>query len=395
MKRTLILAAALFVSAAAFAQQALGPASGITSPEINPDNTVTFRYRGPKAVTVQLTGDFLPTRKIEYERDGQKQVYEAAGVVNLKEGRDGMWTYTTEPLTGELYSYSFLVDGVRTMDPNNIYQNRDIATWTNIFTISAEKGDKGWYYEVHDTPHGNVAHVWYDSPTLGDTRRMSVYTPAGYEGGKQKYPVLYLLHGSGGDEDAWLDLGRTAQILDNLIAEGKAVPMIVVMPNGVFYNRAAPGAAVNMFQPTMANSRSDSTVEIEDSFPDIIKYVESNYRVKKGGDFRAVAGLSMGGRQSSRLSRRYPGTFSWVGQFSGVAVPNGDNDPELAAQFAAKPKLFWIGVGKDDGVKRNSLILKDYCDAHGYPCEYYESDGGHIWRNWRVYLTIFAQKIFK
>ena len=306
-----------------------------------------------------------------------------------------MWTYTSEPLTGELYSYSFLVDGVRTMDPNNIYQNRDIATWTNIFTISAEPGDKGWYYEVHDTPHGNVAHVWYNSPTLGTTRRMSVYTPAGYEGGKQKYPVLYLLHGSGGDEDAWLDLGRTAQILDNLIAEGKAEPMIVVMPNGVFYNRAAPGAAVNMFQPTMTNSRSDSTVEIEDSFPDIIKYVESNYRVKKGGDYRAVAGLSMGGRQSSRLSRRYPGTFSWVGQFSGVAVPNGDNDPELAAQFAAKPKLFWIGVGKDDGVKRNSLILKDYCDAHGYPCEYYESDGGHIWRNWRVYLTVFAQKIFK
>ena len=395
MKRTFILAAALLVSAAAFAQQALGPASGIISPEINPDHTVTFRYRGPKAVTVQLTGDFLPTRKIEYERDGQKQVYEAAGVVDLKEGRDGMWTYTTEPLTGELYSYSFLVDGVRTMDPNNIYQNRDIATWTNIFTLSAEQGDKGWYYEVHDTPHGNVAHVWYDSPTLGCTRRMSVYTPAGYEGGKQKYPVLYLLHGSGGDEDAWLDLGRTAQILDNLIAEGKAEPMIVVMPNGVFYNRAAPGAAVNMFQPTMTNSRSDSTVEIEDSFPDIIKYVESNYRVKKGGDYRAVAGLSMGGRQSSRLSRRYPGTFGWVGQFSGVAVPNGDDDPELAAQFAARPKLFWIGVGKDDGVKRNSLILKDYCDAHGYPCEYYESDGGHIWRNWRVYLTLFAQKIFK
>ena len=395
MKRTFILAVALLVGTTAFAQQALGPASGIISPEINPDHTVTFRYRGPKAITVQLTGDFLPTRQIEYERDGQKMIYEAPGVVDLKEGRDGMWTYTTESLTGELYSYSFLVDGVRTMDPNNIYQNRDIATWTNIFTISAEQGDKGWYYEVHDTPHGNVAHVWYDSPTLGATRRMSVYTPAGYEGGKQKYPVLYLLHGSGGDEDAWLDLGRTAQIMDNLIAEGKAEPMIVVMPNGVFYNRAAPGAAVNMFQPTMTNSRSDSTVEIEDSFPDIIKYVESHYRVKKGGDFRAVAGLSMGGRQSSRLSRRYPGNFSWVGQFSGVAVPSGDNDPELAAQFAAKPKLFWIGVGSADGVKRNSLILKEYCDTHGYPCEYYESDGGHIWRNWRVYLTIFAQKIFK
>ena len=150
-----------------------------------------------------------------------------------------------------------------------------------------------------------------------------------------------------------------------------------------------------MFQPTMANSRSDSTAEIEESFPDVIKFIEKHYRVKKDGYSRAVAGLSMGGRQSSRLSRRYPGTFGYVGQFSGVAVPNGDNDPELAAQFAAKPKLFWIGVGSADGVKRNSLILKDYCDKHGYPCEYYESDGGHIWRNWRVYLTLFAQKLFK
>ena len=378
MKRTLLLAAALLAGAVAFAQQALGPASGVTSPEINPDHTVTFRYRGPKAVTVQLQGDFLPGR------------------VDMKEGRDGMWTYTTEPLTGELYSYSFIVDGVRTMDPNNIYQNRDIATWTNIFTLSAEKGDKGWYYEVHDVPHGSVAHVWYDSPSLGMKRRLSVYTPAGYEDNpKAKYPVLYLLHGSGGDEDAWLDLGRTAQIMDNLIAEGKAKPMIVVMPNGVFFNSASPGAAVNMFQPTMANSRSDSTAEIEESFPDIIKFIEKHYRVKKDGYSRAVAGLSMGGRQSSRLSRRYPGTFGYVGQFSGVAVPNGENDPELAAQFAAKPKLFWIGVGKDDGVKRNSLILKDYCDSHGYPCEYYESDGGHIWRNWRIYLTVFAQKLLK
>ena len=346
MKRTLILAAALLVGAVASAQQALGPASGITSPEINPDHTVTFRYRGPKAVTVQLQGDFLPGR------------------VDMKEGRDGMWTYTTEPLTGELYSYSFIVDGVRTMDPNNIYQNRDIATWTNIFTLSAD--------------------------------RLTVYTPAGYEDNpKAKYPVLYLLHGSGGDEDAWSDLGRTAQIMDNLIAEGKAQPMIVVMPNGVYFNSAAPGAAVNMFQPTMANSRSDSTAEIEESFPDVMKFIEKHYRVKKDGYSRAVAGLSMGGRQSSRLARRYPGTFGYVGQFSGVAVPSGDNDPELAALFAAKPKLFWIGVGKDDGVKRNSLILKDYCDQHGYPCEYYESDGGHIWRNWRIYLTIFAQKLFK
>ena len=398
MKRILSLTAVLMAALVwpLAAQQALGPGTGIVSPEINPDHSVTFRLHAPKAVSVRLTGDFLPPQRIEYEADGRKQVYEAPGAVDMREGRDGIWTYTSAPLKGELYSYSFMVDGKKWMDPSNIYQNRDIATWTNIFTISAEQGDAGWYYEVHDTPHGSLSHVWYDSPTLGKQRRLTVYTPAGYEDNpKAKYPVLYLLHGSGGDEDAWSDLGRTAQILDNLIAEGKAKPMIVVMPNGVYFNQAAPGAAVNMFQPTMANSRSDSTVEIEDSFPDIIKFIEKRYRVKKDGYSRAVAGLSMGGRQSSRLSRRYPGTFGYVGQFSGVAVPNGDNDPELAAQFASKPKLFWIAVGSADGVKRNSLILKDYCDAHGYPCEYYESDGGHIWRNWRVYLTLFAQRLFK
>ena len=380
MKKLILSLAALAAAGiCASAQQALGPGTGLVSPEINPDHSVTFRYVNRKAITVKVTGDFLENQRVPAEMTE----------------KDGVWTYTTAPLAGELYSYSFIVNGERTFDPSNIYRNRDVATWTNIFTLSAEPGDKGWYYETHDTPHGTVSKVWYQSPTLKTYRRMSVYTPAGYEEGKGKYPVLYLLHGSGGDEDAWLDLGRTAQILDNLIAEGKAKPMIVVMPNGVYYNQAAPGADKNMFQPTMANSRSDSTVEIEESFPDVIKFVESHYRVAKGQYNRAIAGLSMGGRQSSRLARHYPGTFGYVGMFSGVVVANGDNDPALKAQFDAKPKLYWIGVGKDDGVKRNSVILRDYCVEKGYPVEYYESDGGHIWRNWRVYLTIFAQKLFK
>ena len=380
MKKLILSLAALAAAGiCASAQQALGPGPGLVSPEINPDHSVTFRYVNRKAITVKVTGDFLENQRVPAEMTE----------------KDGVWTYTTAPLAGELYSYSFIVNGERTFDPSNIYRNRDVATWTNIFTLSAEPGDKGWYYETHDTPHGTVSKVWYQSPTLKTYRRMSVYTPAGYEEGKGKYPVLYLLHGSGGDEDAWLDLGRTAQILDNLIAEGKAKPMIVVMPNGVYYNQAAPGADKNMFQPTMANSRSDSTVEIEESFPDVIKFVESHYRVAKGQYNRAIAGLSMGGRQSSAISRHYPGTFGYVGMFSGVVVANGDNDPALKAQFDAKPKLYWIGVGKDDGVKRNSVILRDYCVEKGYPVEYYESDGGHIWRNWRVYLTIFAQKLFK
>jgi enterochelin esterase family protein len=372
----------LLIAQIAPAQQALSFRAPVVSPEINADNTVTFRYRNPKAVSVKISGDFLPDRT----------------VADMVEGQDGVWTYTTEPLEGELYLYNFIVDGERRNDPSNMYMNRDIATWTSFFTMSAKQGDKGWYYEAHDVPHGTLSKVWYRSNTLGADRRLTVYTPAGYEKGKDKYPVLYLLHGSGGDEDAWADLGRTVQILDNLIAEGKAKPMIVVMPNGVYYNNAAPGYAVNMFQPTMRNSRSDSTVEIEQSFPDIISFIESTYRVAKGPKNRAIAGLSMGGRQSCSVSRSHPGTFGYIGMFSGVVLAETpEAEAALARQMAPKvaPSLYWIGVGSADGVKVNSLKLKEYCEKKGYPVEYYESDGGHIWRNWRVYLTIFAQKIFK
>ncbi len=384
MTRKSILAAALALtlSTVAVAQQELSFRAPVTSPEINPDHSVTFRYRNPKAVTVQLQGDMFS--------DGRP--------VEMTEGADGVWTYTTAPLEGELYLYSFVVDGMRTGDPSNMYQNRDIATWTNFFTLSTQQDDKGWYYETHDTPHGTLSKRWYESPTLGATRRISVYTPAGYEKGKDKLPVLYLLHGSGGDEDAWVDLGRTCQILDNLIAEGKAKPMIVVMPNGVYFNNAAPGYAVNMFQPNFMNSRSTSTVEIEQSFKDVIAFVESNYRVAKGYQNRAIAGLSMGGRQSCAVSRSNPGTFAYVGMFSGaVPADTPEQEAALATQMSKgkAPLLYWIACGKDDGVKKNSMLLYDYCQSKGYPVEYYESEGGHTWRNWRVYLTIFAQKIFK
>ena len=386
MKRILFLMTALVAAClSASAQQALGPGSGLVSPEINPDHSVTFRLRAPKAVVVQLQGDCVP--------NGRADMVE----------RDGVWTLTTAPLEGELYRYNFVVDGQSTLDPSNVYRFRDVATWVNFFTLSAEQGDKGWYYETHPVPHGSLSYVWYDSPTLAKLnekdafpRRLAVYTPPGYEENpKVKYPVLYLLHGSGGDEDAWLDLGRTVQILDNLIAEGKAKPMLVVMPNGVWFNQAAPGAAVNMFQPTMMNSRSQSTVEVEESFPDIINFVEKRFHVAKGAENRAVAGLSMGGRQSGMLALAHPKTFGYVGMFSGAATVKG-YEPAIDALYAAKPKLIWAGVGKDDtGVRANTLELKAYCDAHGYPITYYESDGAHTWVNWRIYLTTFAQKLFK
>ena len=398
MKRFFIIAASLLWGAASFAQQALGPGTGIVSPEINADNTVTFRYYNPKAVTVQVSGDFLPTHKVTFMVDGKERSWDAPGKADLVE-HNGLWTYTSAPLEGELYSYTLYVDGQKMMDPSNIYQNRDIATWTNIFTISTEKGDKGWYYQVNDTPHGNVSKVWYDSPTLGTQRRMTVYTPAGYEKNtKTKYPVLYLLHGSGGDEDAWSDLGRAVQILDNLIAEGKAEPMILVMPNGVYFNQAAPGVAVNMFQPTMTNSRSQSTVEVEESFPDIINYIEANYRVKKDKNSRAVAGLSMGGMQTKAITMKNPDVFSALGIFSGGIIT-----AEEAAQtegFKEAYKLVFLSYGSRElenpryGGNQKEII--DELKASGVNAHFYVSpETAHEWQTWRRSLYQFAQLVFK
>ena len=350
-----------------------GRRAPVVSPQIT-DSTVTFRLAADYATVVKLNGTWPGGANLEMRKT------------------NGVWEVSVPTPEPEIYTYSFNVDGVSVNDPQNVLVQRDGSRFLNMLMIPGEKTEN--YFEAKQ--HGTIVHPWYESKIMAtDARRLTVYLPYGYEKNtKTKYPVLYLLHGSGGDEDAWADLGRAVQILDNLIAEGKAEPMIMVMPNGVYFNQAAPGVAVNMFQPTMANSRSQSTAEVEESFPDIIKYIEANYRVKKDKNSRAVAGLSMGGRQSAALSRKYPDTFGYVGMFSGVVPPEVD-DKALEAVFAAKPKLYWIACGKTDGVMENSLLLKEYCEEKGYPVSFYESEGGHIWRNWREYLTIFAQKIFK
>ena len=211
----------------ASAQEKLFNSANVQSPVINNDGTVTFNLFAPKAVKVEVTGDFLPTQTIEVPGYGK---YDAPGVAELVEGKNGIWSYTSDKLAPEMYSYTFNIDGMTGVkDPANIYVNRDIVSFTNIFIVSNQKGDKGDLYKVNEVPHGNLSKVWYNSPTLKMQRRMTIYTPAGYDKGG-KYPVLYLLHGAGGDENAWSELGRAAQILDNLIATGKAKPMIVVMP---------------------------------------------------------------------------------------------------------------------------------------------------------------------
>ena len=173
MKKLVLFLTALSLCTGAFAQQALGISTNITSPEVNPDGSVTFRLRAPKAVKVTVTGDFLPAIP--------EGATDATTTVDMVEKENGVWEYTTVPLPGELYSYAFNVDGVRMLDPSNIFQNRDISTYTSIVIVSRNNNDPGHYYKVGKVAHGNVSKVWYNSPTLGITRRMTVYTPAGYE----------------------------------------------------------------------------------------------------------------------------------------------------------------------------------------------------------------------
>ena len=396
MKRLLISLALAMLCIGASAQERLFNSASVQSPVVNADGTVTFNLFAPKAVKVEVTGDFLP---------------EQSNVAALTEGPNGVWSYTTGKLAPEMYSYTFNIDGMTGVkDPANVYVNRDIISFTNIFIVSDEKGDKGDLYRVNEVPHGNLSKVWYNSPTLKMQRRMTVYTPAGYDKGKN-YPVMYLLHGAGGDENAWSELGRAAQIMDNLIATGKAKPMIVVMPNGNTDCQAAPGEwSRGMYQPSFMGSVNQRPIAtMDESFMDIVKYIESHYKVAKGKKNRAICGLSMGGGHSFATSKRYPDAFNYVGLFSAglniggernksfyeLLQQNKEVQQQLSRLFSAKPALYWIAIGKTDFLYQQNADLRRYLDEKGYKYEYQETEGGHIWRNWRIYLTMFAQKIFK
>ena len=397
MRKILFFSVLMLVCTVAFAQQALWGGAPVISPEIHDNNTVTFRLQAPKAVKVQVTGDFLPTQKIKTpfgEFDGP-------GVVDLKEGKEGVWEFTTpEPLKPELYSYSFIVDDLKIMDPSNVYMIRDVASVTNVFIIGGERAD---LYKVNDVPHGTVSRIWYNSPTLGMNRRMTVYTPAGYETSGKRYPVFYLLHGMGGDEEAWIALGRTSQILDNLIAQGKAEPMIVVMTNGNASQEAAPGETHYGMVPPSMNLPKTMEGSFETAFPEVVKFIDKTYRTKANKQNRAIAGLSMGGYHSLHISKQYPDMFNYVGLFSAAIMPDkkvqspiyDDFDQKLKIQFSKKPALYWIGIGTADFLYQSNTDFRKMLDEKGYKYTYYETGEGHIWKNWRIYLTEFAPQLFK
>lgn len=397
MRKILFFSVLMLFCTVAFAQQALWGGAPVISPEIHDNNTVTFRLKAPKAVKVQVTGDFLPTQKIKTpfgEFDGP-------GVVDLKEGKEGVWEFTTpEPLKPELYSYSFIVDDLKIMDPSNVYMIRDVASVTNVFIIGGERAD---LYKVNDVPHGTVSRIWYNSPTLGMNRRMTVYTPAGYETSGKRYPVFYLLHGMGGDEEAWIALGRTSQILDNLIAQGKAEPMIVVMTNGNASQEAAPGETHYGMVPPSMNLPKTMEGSFETAFPEVVKFIDKTYRTKANKQNRAIAGLSMGGYHSLHISKQYPDMFNYVGLFSAAIMPDkkvqspiyDDFDQKLKIQFSKKPALYWIGIGTADFLYQSNTDFRKMLDEKGYKYTYYETGEGHIWKNWRIYLTEFAPQLFK
>ena len=404
MKKILFFVALCLTGMTAHAQQNLSWGQGpqVASPDVHADNTVTFNLIAPEAQKVQITGDFLPSKKVVFNG----ATFDApADPVDLVKNDKGVWSFTTEALKPELYTYNMIVDGVKIIDPLNVYNIRDI---NNLFSVLLIGGDaRTDLYKVNKVAHGTVSKVWYESPTAGLTRRLTVYTPAGYETSGKEYPVLYLLHGIGGDENAWSELGRAAQILDNLIAQGKAEPMLVVMTNGNISQEACPGETSEGFRvPTMMLPK---TMEgsFETAFPDVVKFVENTYRVKKDKAHRAIAGLSMGGFHSLFISINNPDTFDYVGLFSAAVdqqqntanggFPNiyADRNQKIDNLFSKHPKLFWIGIGKTDFLFKNNNDLRAYLDSKNHKYTYLETEGGHIWRNWRIYLSEFVPLLFK
>ena len=353
----------------------------VVSPELT-EETITFRLVANYATEVGIQASWA-----------------GYGVQPMTKGERGVWSITMPRPASELYTYNFVVDGISTLDPSNTFVQRDGTRYMSAVLVDGGYADL--YKEA--THKGNLEHVWYYSAENDMERRMYVYTPYGYDAkGKKKYPVLYLLHGGGGDEDAWSTLGRTCQILDNLIEQGKAVPMLVVMPNGNPNQYAASTLQIPVRQYASGFDNYSSLVA------DILPYVESHYNVIKNRTGRAVAGLSMGGGQSFYIGLRNIDVFANIGIFSsgllgGSGAGQAAFDPEaqmpgLISNPAKYNKLdlFYISCGEQDNRIGGTKEFVDQLNALGYKNVFYETyPGGHEWKVWRRNLSAFVQKVFR
>jgi enterochelin esterase-like enzyme len=373
----------------------------ITSPEVGPERRVTFRVLAPEA------------QKVELRSPGDIPGIGGRGVSppQLTRNADGIWEATLGPLPAGAYRYVFVVNGLTVVDTRNPMTSQ---TNTTVYSLAVVPGSE--VFDTKNVPHGAVASIYYHSTALGGIRRMHVYTPPGYEMNRERYPVLYLLHGAGDVDDSWTSVGRAGFILDNLIASSKAKPMIAVMPAG-HVNGA--GAALGAPVPAAAAQGMPGIGAGPDPFAndflaDLLPYVEKNYRVLTDRQSRALAGLSMGGNQTLNIAIPHLDKFSYVGVFSSgiISGARGGAPPEPAGRFgeawekqnqaaldnAANKRgltLLWFGTGKDDGLiatTRNTVAL---LERHGFKPVFVESEGAHTWLNWRDYLSTFAPQLFQ
>jgi enterochelin esterase-like enzyme len=364
-----------------------------SSKELLEDNRVKFSLFAPDAHDVKITGEWMQGYgSISFENGAMKR----GPIVSEQLVKDdkGLWTVTLEPIKPNSYGYSYIIDGVMVNDPSNVIIKRDGATLLSVLFIPGKESD---YIDVKDVPHGSLNRVWYNSPTLGMYRRMLIYTPPGYEKSTEKYPVLYLLHGGSIDEEGWTTMGKAHLILDNLIAEGKAKPMIIVMPNGYANQNAAPGEGP-VVKNLPAQGIGFSYGGFEKSLVnDLIPFMESTYRVITNKEGRAITGLSMGGMHSFNITINNPDLFSYIGVFSaGVRTPTPELEKQLETLKVSKPKLFWVGCGVTDPLAyTGTKTLADLLKKHNFNFVYRESEGAHTWFTWRVYLSEFAPLLFK
>jgi enterochelin esterase family protein len=372
------LAAALVLAGAAAAQPGRPQGPSVVSPEVAADRKVVFRIYAPKAesvglFTTDLPGGFEPRP--------------------LKKGEKGVWELALDPVDPGAYRYLFNVDGVLTADPRNQAASQSNGNlWSVLLVPGAD------FMDVADVPHGAVARVTYRSAALGKDRRMHVYTPPGYEGGTDKYPVLYLLHGAGDSDDSWTSVGRANFILDNLIAAGKAKPMIVVMPNGHTgpFSFIAPTERPKDAGPV-------GNAGFEDEFEkDIRPYVEKHYRVQTDRASRAIAGLSMGGAQTLNLVGAHPADYGYAGVFSSAVIFGKTSDWEKEhekglddADARKGLKLLWFATGKEDFLMPRTKETVELFKKHGFDPVFKETSGGHTWINWQKYLNEFAPQLFQ
>ncbi|MDF0692655.1 esterase [Aquirufa ecclesiirivi] len=347
----------------------------IVSPEIG-EKTVTFRISAPKAKLVRLYGSWMKS-------------FDSS--TNMLKDSVGTWTVKIPTPSPELYTYHFIVDGMTVNDVNNIFLQRDGVRYLSVLLVPGKTTSN--YFEANQ--RGNLKKVWYDSPTIGSNRHMYVYTPYGYETSNQNYPVLYLLHGGGGDEDAWSTMGRAVQILDNLIEKKLAVPMICVMPNG------NPGqkAAKTLLLDEKLYDRNDPAFQnlyITSIVKDIIPYVEKNYKAISNADSRAVAGLSMGGAHTISVSNEFPGTFNYICPLSiGVRTITPVFESKLQGVKKAGYKLYWFACGNEDFLWEIAKTTEASLSKNGIEHTFFVSPGGHTWANWRIYLNTFGPLLFK